>query len=94
LALGSVRYVYEAVGDKVDIIGMGGIDSAEQAMKMIRAGASAIGINTAVRALGAKVMNKIEMGLSDKLWEPGVHVRNLSEVIGADTKRKAKSLNR
>lgn len=88
LALDSVRYVYEAVGDKVDIVGMGGINSPERALRMIKAGASAVGINTAVRRLGPRAMSKIENGL---LADPTVQaVGSINELIGADTERGPK----
>lgn len=89
MAVEAVRYVYEAVGDKVDIIGMGGVNSPEQALKMIRAGASAIGINTAVRQLGLRAVNVIEVGLSDLLDQspPGTRLEN---IVGIDTKRGSK----
>src|SRR5439155_15408209 len=47
LALDAVKYVYEAAGDKVDIVGMGGINSADTALNMIKHGASAVAVNTA-----------------------------------------------
>lgn len=89
LAVDSVKYIYEAVGDRVDIIGMGGVNSMAQAMRLIRAGASAIGINTAVRQLGARAVTIIEHGLSTEMngFPAGTRLEN---VIGIDTKRGPK----
>jgi dihydroorotate dehydrogenase len=86
LAEDSVRYVFEAVGDKVDIIGMGGVNSGERAMKLVEAGASALGINTAVRQLGLRAINIIELGMSELLDSYPPRTR-LLDVIGIHTER-------
>lgn len=89
LAEWAVRYFYEAVGDKVDIIGMGGVNTAVRAMRLIRAGASAISINTAVREHGPRVMSAIERDLSSMMdLYPGV--TRLGQIVGADTRRGPK----
>lgn len=89
LALWAVRYVYESVGDKTDIMGMGGVNSPERAMKMVRAGASGIGINTGVRELGAQAVISIERGMSREMdgFPLGTTLEN---VIGIDTARGPK----
>jgi dihydroorotate dehydrogenase len=89
LALNAIRYIYEAVGDKVDIIGMGGVNSPDQAFKMIKAGASAIGINTGVRQLGIRAVSILEIGLCNKLDGYPVGTR-LENIVGSDTTRGSK----
>jgi dihydroorotate dehydrogenase len=91
LALDAVKYVYEGAGDTIDIIGTGGIDSPEQALKMIEAGASAVGINTAVRKLGLGVMKHIERGLVEKIDGQYPDVSSLDQIIGVKTERGAKA---
>lgn len=63
LAITAIRYVAEAVDGKVDIIGTGGVNNGAQADKMLKAGAKAIGINTAMRELGVKAVRQIEREL-------------------------------
>ena len=92
LALDSVRYLYEGVGDKVDIIGMGGVDSADQAVRMFKAGASAIGVNTAIRKLGLRTMRVINGGLSVHREVQAVDL--LDQLIGSGTSRGPKYLAR
>jgi dihydroorotate dehydrogenase len=89
MAAEAVAYVYTAIGDKVDVMGMGGVNSLAQAERLIRAGASGVGVNTAVRELGAKVMVKLKTELSDSIGtNPGpVSVRDM---IGSDTERGVK----
>ncbi len=82
MALDAVGYAFDAVGDRTDIMGMGGINGPEPAVKMLRAGARAIGVNTAVRQLGANVMGLIDTGIADYL-----DVRQLDRIIGLDSKR-------
>lgn len=80
LALASVSYVYRQTHGEVPIIGMGGIDSPEQEYKMIRAGASAVGVNTVVRSLGHTTFRSLETGLFD-LLPPG---QSIPDIRGID----------
>ncbi len=89
MAEDAIRYVYEETG--ADIIGMGGVNSGERALRLIKVGASAIGINSAVRQFGPGVMNKVEYELSNLLDREVPRVRKLADVIGIDTKRGPKS---
>jgi dihydroorotate dehydrogenase len=82
-----IRYVYENVGDKVSIIGSGGINSPEQAMAAIGAGASAVSVNTAIRTHGLRTIKNIEGGVP-QLLAPG---QTLAQHIGSDTNRGPKS---
>jgi dihydroorotate dehydrogenase len=94
MALNAVRYVYEHVGNRFDIIGTGGVDNPDQALKMIEAGASAIGINTAVRKLGLGVMRYVEGGLAEGIDRKYPEATALDQIVGVATKRGAKYLTR
>ncbi len=76
----AVRMVYEtAHAVKIPIIGMGGICTAEDAIEMILAGASAISVGTA-NFHNPKVTMEIVEGIQDYMEEYGV--RDISELIG------------
>lgn len=89
LAVKTVNYMYEAIGDKVDIIGMGGVNSGETAMQLIENGASGISINTAIRSLGARAVSTIELRMSNLLdsYPSGTTLPN---IVGVATKRGSK----
>lgn len=77
VALAMVYRVYEAVS--IPIIGMGGVNSAEDVIEMMLAGATAVGVGTA---------NLIDPYASKRIIEelPGVMkkygIENLSDIIG------------
>ncbi len=91
LAVDSVRYMYEAVGDKTDIIGVGGINGPERGLRMVRAGASAISINTFVRTAGTRAVKLIEKGMSDSLSSNPSGSDRIAQIIGIDTNRGPKA---
>ncbi|MBN1337247.1 MAG: dihydroorotate dehydrogenase [Deltaproteobacteria bacterium] len=68
----AVRAIWE-VAEAVDlpIIGTGGVESAEDALQMILAGATAIGIGTAVWRRGIDVFGSVRDGLDRYLEERG-----------------------
>lgn len=80
MATQAVSYAYQQVGDKVNIIGVGGIDTPMRARAMIEAGASAVSINTAIRALGIGVFRYLEYGISATLGDD----QSLTELIGVN----------
>lgn len=90
MALDAVKFVYERVGGRVDIIGVGGINSGAQALKMIEAGASALSINTAVRALGLGAIRIIEKQLLEKIDAVYPDATSLDQIIGAATRKGPK----
>lgn len=90
MAASAVKYVYEAIGDKTDIIGMGGVNNAERALVLIRNGASSVGINTGVRELGARAVTTIEIGISREL-DNLPDSQGIEDIIGIGSARGAKS---
>ena len=81
IALLKVKEVYEVAGPaRIPIIGQGGICSARDALEFIIAGASAIGIGTALfyEPLVCKAVNQ---GLAEYLHLYGL--KSISELVGS-----------
>ncbi len=78
IAVRCVYEIYEAV--KIPIIGTGGITNGKDAIEMIMAGATAVGIGTAVYYRGIDVFKKVcdEM----ESWMKKNKVKNLDEIRG------------
>lgn len=77
----AVRMVFQAAqAVKIPIIGMGGILTAEDALEMILAGASAVSVGTA-NFTNPKVTEEIIEGIRDYMEE--FDVRDIRELVGA-----------
>lgn len=78
IALLKVHQVYEVAGPlRVPIIGQGGVTTADDAVEFMVAGASAVGVGTAL-FYDPLVCNKINLGLTAYLHAQGLkHVREL-----------------
>ncbi len=64
----ALRCVYEIANTvEIPVIGTGGISSGEDAAEMLMAGASAVGIGTAVRKYDLDVFNKVNKELKEYL---------------------------
>ncbi|MEM7008038.1 MAG: quinone-dependent dihydroorotate dehydrogenase [Thermodesulfobacteriota bacterium] len=79
-----ISHIYKQAGDKLDIMGVGAVNSAESAIEKIKAGAKALQLVTAIRGEGTAVAGKINRGIIEYLDKEGVS--NLSELVGVDTK--------
>ena len=80
IALLKVHQVYEvARAHRVPIIGQGGITSAHDALEFIIAGASAVGIGTAL-FYDPMICKKVNEGLAEYLRSQGL--KNVSELVG------------
>jgi dihydroorotate dehydrogenase (NAD+) catalytic subunit len=81
IAVRCVADVYAATKGKFPIIGTGGVHTGEDAIEMLLAGASLIGIGTAVWKRGVDVFTQVcdEM----KAWGDAEGVKDMSELIGA-----------
>ncbi len=75
----AVRAVYE-LSDIAPVIGVGGVESWRDAVEMILAGASAVGIGTAIHRRGLKVFREITEGLVNYLRDKGL---NIDDIVGA-----------
>jgi dihydroorotate dehydrogenase len=78
------RTLYQHVGRRVPIVGVGGIFDADDAYERIRAGASLLQLYTVLIYEGPGVVSRIVRGLGRRLAADGFS--NLSEAIGADTR--------
>lgn len=77
----AVRMVWQVAGAvKIPIIGMGGIESAEDALQFIMAGASAVAVGAATMIDPLAPLRIIE-GLEQ--WLEANHVADIRELIGA-----------
>jgi dihydroorotate dehydrogenase (NAD+) catalytic subunit len=81
IAVRCVADCYSAVDGKVPIIGTGGVHTGEDALELIMAGASLIGIGTAIGARGRDVFKKVCEEMS--AWCDSEGIKNLSEIIGS-----------
>jgi len=81
IALQKVMQVYEVAGPQnIPIMGQGGISSVEDALEFIIAGASTIGIGTAL-FIDPLICNKINEGLEKYLVAQGLS--SLNELVGS-----------
>lgn len=78
VALAKVYQLYEAV--EVPILGIGGISTSEDALKMVMAGASAVGVGTAVAYRGVSVFSEIVSGMRN--WMEAHGYSGLKELVG------------
>ena len=80
-----IRQTYAAYGDKLVIIGIGGIFSAHDAYVKIRAGASLVALITGMIFEGPQLIGEINAGLERYLKRDGF--ATLRDAIGADRKK-------
>ncbi|MDE0046770.1 MAG: quinone-dependent dihydroorotate dehydrogenase [bacterium] len=83
LSTSMVRTLHRAGNGALPVIGTGGIMSAEDAYRKIRAGASLIQIYTALVWHGLAVVGLILDGLEERLAADGLE--SLAEAVGADS---------
>lgn len=80
IAVRCIAEIFEATGGKVPIIGTGGIYTGEDALELMLAGASLVGIGTAVGTRGIDVFRKICEEI--QLWCTNEGVWEISDMIG------------
>ena len=71
---------YKLLGGKIEIIGVGGVDSGESAHRKFLAGASYIQLYTGMVFQGPNVVGKIKKELKEILKAEGI--KNFKEIIG------------
>lgn len=80
VAVRCVYEIYEAIPKDIPIIGIGGVTTATDALEMIMAGATAVGVGSAVYYHGFDVFNQISAGLRTFLEEEGIG--KIQELVG------------
>ncbi|MFV1980454.1 MAG: dihydroorotate dehydrogenase (quinone), partial [Rhodothermia bacterium] len=76
-----IRFLFRKTGGRLPIIGVGGIDSADEAFRKIRAGASLVQLYTGLVYEGPGLVKEIVRGLARHLDRAG---KNLNEIVGED----------
>ncbi|MFA6038683.1 MAG: dihydroorotate dehydrogenase [Candidatus Peribacteraceae bacterium] len=89
IAIRCVADVYTATGGKLPIIGTGGVHTGEDAIEMMLAGASLVGIGTAVWKRGIDVFKKVCDEMSAFCDAEGI--KDVRELIGGMHKASAKA---
>ncbi len=77
-----LKWIASAAQNRLDIIGVGGIDNADSAYEKIRAGAHAVQLYSALVYHGSELVDEIREGLSRRLVSDGY--TSISEAVGAD----------
>lgn len=77
-----IRYIYNKTAGKFVIIGVGGIFSAEDAYKKIKAGASLLQLITGMIYEGPQIISEINLGLVKLLKKDDY--KNISEATGKE----------
>lgn len=77
-----VRHTYQKYGNKLAIIGIGGVFTAEDAYDKIRAGASLVALITGLIFEGPSQVGQINHDLAKLLTKDGY--QSVSEAVGAD----------
>jgi dihydroorotate dehydrogenase len=75
-----IAHIYQRAGDKLKIIGVGGIFSAADAYRKIKLGASALQVFTGFIYNGPLFIRELNLGLLKLLEKDGY--KNISEVVG------------
>ena len=75
-----IEHIYSQAGDKLEIIGVGGIKDTQSAIEKISAGAKALQIVTGLRGEGPSVANDINRGLVQYMEKEGIS--SISELVG------------
>jgi len=79
IALRCVYDIYQAV--RIPIIGTGGVGTGRHAVEMILAGATAVGVGSAVHRGGCEVFGRIRDEMRE--WMAANGVRSLRDIVGA-----------
>lgn len=82
LSVSLIKKAYKEFGDRLTIVGVGGIFSAEDAYKKIKAGSSLIQLITGMIYEGPQLIKDINKGLVKLLQKDGY--KNISEAVGKD----------
>lgn len=87
-----IRHAYKNYSDRLTIIGVGGVFSAEDAYAKIKAGASLVGLITGLFFEGPRLVGRINHGLVELLRKDGFS--HISEAVGADFRSESKKVKK
>jgi dihydroorotate dehydrogenase len=76
-----IRHIRKQSGNKLAIIGVGGIDTAAAALEALRAGANLLQLYTGLVYQGPSLLQAIHSGLAQLLAQRGA--RSLAELVAA-----------
>lgn len=79
IAVRCVYDIYQRV--KIPIIGVGGVSTGRHAIEMMMAGASAVGIGSAIYNHGVEVFSEVCSEI--KMWMSKNGIKNINEIVGA-----------
>ena len=82
LSTETLKLCYAIIGDRIPLIGVGGVSSAQGAYTKIRAGASLVQLYTALVYQGFGVVRNIQVGLMELLKRDGFD--NVQQAVGVD----------
>lgn len=77
----TIAYIYSEIGDRITIMGVGGINSAETAIEKHLAGASLLQVVTALREQGPTIADTINRGRVQWLEKHGIS--HIKDIIGS-----------
>ncbi len=82
MALGALRKFHRASAGDIPLIGVGGIENADDAWERIRAGASLVQLYSAMVYEGPGIARRIAHGLADRLKRNGF--ANIADAVGTE----------
>lgn len=83
-----LKHAYEEYGDRLELIGVGGVKDGATTLEKIRSGASLTQVVTAIRPSQGRVFADTNRELVEYMDNEGV--KNIQDLIGVDTKRGVK----
>lgn len=81
IATEKVAHIYREIGRKIEIIGSGGVNDTQSAIKKIQAGARVVQVVTAIREVGPSLPGRINRGLVKFMDQEGIS--SLEEIRGS-----------
>ncbi len=81
MATEKIAHIFRETSGMMDIIGVGGVNSADTALEKIQAGARVVQIVTGIRGEGTTLPGKINRGLATWMGHEGI--QNISEIVGS-----------
>lgn len=85
MATEKIAHIYKVAGNKIEIIGVGGVNSAETALEKMQAGAKVIQIVTGIRGEGTTLPGKINRELID--WMDRNGIKDINQVVGSEVSK-------